>query len=108
MTRLQRIAAVLGGTLALGLAAFVVHAVIEPTDPVNAIRRLAESGRLNGVSEAEIHARYGQPVITAYFADWDDRFIIGNDGSYFAIDNSWLVVRYDAERRVREARVVVD
>lgn len=68
--------------------------------------RQVERGRITSLIELE--ARFGPPYGRA-FTNWDHAFHLGDDGSFFAIDSSWLVVRTDpASGRVIEAEVIVD
>jgi hypothetical protein len=57
---------------------------------------------------AELEHRFGPPS-GRDFAGWDHAFHLGDDGSYFAMDSSWLAVRVDpASGMVIEARVIGD
>ncbi|MEQ9096726.1 MAG: hypothetical protein RIE32_10735 [Phycisphaerales bacterium] len=70
------------------------------------IVRQAERGR--AVEVAEIEQRFG----TSYerdFAGWDRAYHLGDDGSFFAIDSRWLVIRLNPQTgRVIDAAVIVD
>ncbi|MFI4917169.1 MAG: hypothetical protein ACIAS6_11770 [Phycisphaerales bacterium JB060] len=94
------------GTLGLFAALYLV---LRPPAHIRAGHAAAsqvERGRITGM--AELEHRFGPPYGRG-FAGWDHAFHLGDVGSYFAIDSSWLVVRVDpASGRVIEARVIVD
>lgn len=68
--------------------------------------RQVDRGQITKV--AELEQRFGPPYSRS-FSNWDYAFHLGDDGSFFGIDSSWLVVRTDpASGRVIEAEVLVD
>ena len=65
------------------------------------IRRRALDGR----SRAEVVTLLGPPTRTDYFNDWDMVYWLGRERNrYLAIDSEWLVIRLDAQGRVKEYR----
>ena len=68
---------------------------------------LVRSGRLRGLTEAEVTALLGPPPEVSYFHEWDMVYLLGPCRCLFPIDNEWLVIRLD-EGRVSQARVVQD
>ncbi len=53
--------------------------------------------------------QFGPPDQDGYFREWDHAFILGPDeGSYFGIDSSWLIVRLGDDGKVREAQLATD
>lgn len=92
----------------LGLA-IILYLDLRPPAHIragHAAARQVERGRITRL--AELERRFGAPYGRA-FDGWDHAFHLGDDGTYFAIDSSWLVVRTDpASGRVIEARVIVD
>lgn len=93
---------------ALGLLV-IFYLVLRPPAHIragHAAARQVERGRITQL--AELERRFGVPYGRG-FDGWDHAFHLGDDGTYFAIDSSWLVVRTDpASGRVIEARVIVD
>lgn len=64
-------------------------------------------GRFIGLSREAITEILGPPIETAHFREWDMHYVLGPDGSYFSIDHSWLVLKFE-DGVVVEAKVLVD
>jgi len=62
---------------------------------------------LVGLTESEITKRLGAPVQTDYFADWDLKYLVGQERGLFPIDNEWLVIKIENSIAV-DARVITD
>jgi hypothetical protein len=85
----------------------------EPKDGLDDTRgRLADgllaSRTLIGKSRVEVVALLGEPPPTDYFDEYDMVYWLGADRGWVPIDSEWLVMRLDLNRRVSEARIVVD
>lgn len=61
-----------------------------------------------GMTKDEIEALLGLPTQTSKFRDWDLVYRLGMERSLFNIDSEWLVVRFGAEGKVTEFRIVRD
>lgn len=70
--------------------------------------RLVESEALVGMSQTSVAALLGPPTQTDKFQDWDLVYWLGVERGYLPIDSEWLVIRFDADRRVSEVRIVPD
>jgi len=55
---------------------------------------------LQGKARADVIALLGEPTPTDKWKGTDMIYVLGNDGSYFAIDNEWLVIDLDERQRV--------
>jgi hypothetical protein len=64
--------------------------------------------RLVGMSRAEIAALLGTPHPTEYFRNYDLVYWLGPERGFISIDSEWLVIRFDSNDRVAEARIVRD
>ena len=68
---------------------------------------LARHG-LQGQSRPEVVALLGEPRPTTYFREYDLVYWLGPERGPMSIDSEWLVIRLDAQGRVREHRLVTD
>ena len=57
---------------------------------------------------AEIESLLGPADETSYFRRWDFVYWLGPERGFIRIDSEWLVLRFDAEDRVSEFRLVRD
>lgn len=62
---------------------------------------------LKGMTEAQVMKLLGEPTQTNKW-DADMVYVLGNDGSYFAIDNEWLLINLDKRNRVASFRRTTD
>lgn len=70
---------------------------------------LMEKHDLSGKARAEVEVLLGPKEQTPYFNDWDLVYWLGPGRYSNAIgDSEWLVLRFDAQGKVREYRVVHD
>ena len=67
-----------------------------------------ERGILRGASRDSVERLLGPRDKTDYFRDWDLVYWLGPERSMFGIDSEWLVVRFGADGRVSDARIVTD
>ena len=67
----------------------------------------SKPGSLVGRSLDEVTRSLGPPHAGRSFTGWDCCYRLGDDGSYFSIDSSWLVLRVQGGQ-VLDARVIVD
>jgi hypothetical protein len=72
------------------------------------IEWLVRSGRLDGLTRAEVVGLLGPPDGGPYFRDWDLVWWLGPERGLMSIDSEWLVVRIGSDGRVAEYRVVRD
>jgi outer membrane protein assembly factor BamE (lipoprotein component of BamABCDE complex) len=70
--------------------------------------RIVARRMLSGKTRAEVIAMLGEPRKTDYFSDWDLVYWLGRERGFISIDSEWLVVRFDANKRVLEYRIVRD
>jgi hypothetical protein len=70
--------------------------------------RIVARRMLSGKTRPEVIAMLGEPPKTDYFSDWDLVYWLGNERGFISIDSEWLVVRFDAHKRVLEYRIVRD
>jgi hypothetical protein len=69
---------------------------------------LLASGRLIGLTRAEVIATLGVPPQTNYFREYDFVYWLGLQRGFAGIDSEWLVIKLDDDGRVREAKLVND
>lgn len=55
---------------------------------------------LKGMSRREVIAFLGPPTTTDTWRRADMTYVLGSEGSYFAIDNEWLFIKLDRHNRV--------
>jgi len=67
-----------------------------------------ERGILRGASRDSVERLLGPRDKTEYFRDWDLVYWLGPERDMFGIDSEWLVVRFGADGRVRDARILTD
>jgi outer membrane protein assembly factor BamE (lipoprotein component of BamABCDE complex) len=70
--------------------------------------RLIADHQLDGLTKTEVLKLLGEPPATSYFKDWDLVYWLGNERGFVSIDSEWLVIRFDANARVSEYRIVRD
>lgn len=70
--------------------------------------RIVARRMLDGKARAEVVAMLGEPPKTGYFSDWNLVYRLGMERGFISIDSEWLVVRFDANERVSEYRIVRD
>ena len=63
---------------------------------------------LDGRTRDEVRALLGPADSTPYFRDWDFVYWLGPERGYLSIDSEWLGVRFDADGRVLETRLLRD
>lgn len=56
--------------------------------------------QLKGMSRQQVVALLGPPTTTDKWRGADMIYVLGNDGSIFAIDNEWLFIKLDLHDRV--------
>src|SRR5687767_433299 len=69
--------------------------------------RIIARRTLSGKTRADVVAMLGEPPKTGV-SDWDLRYWLGPERGFMSIDSEWLVVRFDANDRVSEYRIVPD
>jgi hypothetical protein len=69
---------------------------------------LIQSGQLDDKAEDEVLTLLGPPTDTKYFSDWDAVYWLGPERGFLRLDSEWLVLRFDAEGRVSDYRLVRD
>ena len=70
--------------------------------------RIVARRLLDGKSRVEVVSMLGEPPKTGYFSDWHFVYRLGMERGFISIDSEWLVVRFDANDRVSEYRIVRD
>ena len=55
---------------------------------------------LKGMPRQQVVALLGPPTTTDKWRGADMTYVLGNDGSMFAIDNEWLFIKLDGDDRV--------
>lgn len=63
---------------------------------------------LEGRTKGEVISLLGEPTQTDKWEGADMIYVLGNDGSYMAIDHEWLLVDLDERERVVSVKRVVD
>jgi hypothetical protein len=69
---------------------------------------LIQSGQLDKKAQDEVFTLLGSPTDTNYFADWDAVYWLGPERGFLRLDSEWLVLRFDADGRVSEYKLVRD
>ncbi|MCP3732348.1 hypothetical protein M9978_18155 [Sphingomonas sp. MG17] len=69
---------------------------------------LVRSGRLDGLTRAQVVKLLGRPDGGPYFRDWDLVYLLGPERGLIGLDSEWLVLRIGSDGRVAEYRVVRD
>lgn len=64
--------------------------------------------RLKGMARAEVVNFLGEPTATDKWDGADMVYVLGNDGTYFPIDNEWLLIDLDQHNRVVSFKQVKD
>lgn len=67
---------------------------------------LVRDRKLIGLTEVEIDETLGPPYEHWDFAGWDRTYYLGPDSA--CVDSIWLVIRFDGEGRVSEAKITND
>jgi hypothetical protein len=70
--------------------------------------RIVARRMLDGKTRVEVLSMLGEPPKTGYFSDWNLVYWLGAERGFVSIDSEWLVVRFDADERVSEYRIVRD
>jgi hypothetical protein len=63
---------------------------------------------LLGMKHDQVIDLLGIPPDYGYFRDYDLVYWLGDERGFISIDSEWLVIRFDADDRVSEARLVTD
>jgi hypothetical protein len=63
---------------------------------------------LVGAARSQVLDLLGQPPSTDKFSDWDLVYCLGPERGLFSIDSEWLVIRFDKNEKVIEAKDVQD
>ena len=67
---------------------------------------LIGSGKLQGLTRAEIFSLLSEPPKTDYFKEYDLVYDLGPERSSISIDSEWLVVKFGQDGRVAKAAIV--
>jgi len=67
---------------------------------------LIGSGKLQGLTRAEIFSLLSEPPKTDYFKEYDLVYYLGPERSSISIDSEWLVVKFGQDGRVAKAAIV--
>ena len=59
-----------------------------------------------GLTEAEVLETLGEPTSERFAPEWESSYWLRPQG--FCMDGHYLVINYDLDRRVSDARVVTD
>jgi len=70
--------------------------------------RIVARRMLDGKARADVVAMLGEPPKTGNSSDWNLVYRLGMERGFVSIDSEWLVVRFDANDRVSEYRIVRD
>ena len=70
--------------------------------------RLLARRSLRGKTKNEVLALLGIPRATEYFRDWDLVYWLGSERGFISIDSEWLVLKFNSEGRVSDAKIVTD
>jgi hypothetical protein len=85
-----------------------VERVDVPPVRLHMVEWLIRSGRLDGLTRAQIAALLGPASDSGYFRDWDFVYWLGPERGLFSIDSEWLVIRIGPDGRVADYRIVSD
>jgi hypothetical protein len=69
---------------------------------------LLASRDLVGLSRSQVEQLLGPAGATTKWRDWDLVYWLGSERGPFGIDAEWLVIRFDDQELVSEARIVRD
>lgn len=72
------------------------------------LQDLLERHPLEGRTRSEIVALLGEPTPTDKWEGAEMIYVLGNDGSYMAIDHEWLLIDLDQRERVVAFKTVRD
>ena len=72
------------------------------------VDRLLARRSLRGKTKNEVLALLGIPRATEYFRDWDLVYWLGSERGFISIDSEWLVLKFNSEGRVSDAKIVTD
>lgn len=67
---------------------------------------LVRERKLIGLTAAEIDEELGPPYASWDFAGWDRTYYLGPDSA--CVDSTWLVIRFDDNGKVVEAKITND
>ncbi|MGE0601491.1 MAG: hypothetical protein AB7J35_18750 [Dehalococcoidia bacterium] len=67
---------------------------------------LVKSGELIGLTEVDLHERFGEPSSRKVGGDLS--YWLSPDDGLFCVDSKWLTFDFDAEGRVARARITQD
>jgi len=70
--------------------------------------RLASSGRLNGLTQAEVVALLGASTDTEKFKNHRLIYVLGPERGFIRIDYEWLAIDFDSAGQVSSVAVVSD
>lgn len=100
------------GAAAIVLCLFALAIAWRSSSPqslTSRARHLIKTGKVYTFDLPMLVEQFGPPDQDGYFREWDHAFILGPDeGSYFGIDSSWLIVRLGDDGKVREAQLATD
>jgi outer membrane protein assembly factor BamE (lipoprotein component of BamABCDE complex) len=75
---------------------------------VDMLQDLLKRHPLKGRTRTEVVALLGEPTQTDKWKGAEMIYVLGNDGSYFAIDHEWLLIDLDQRQRVASFRTARD
>jgi hypothetical protein len=70
--------------------------------------RMTSSGRLEGMTRAEVIALLGEPTDTEKFKERGLIYVLGPERGFIRIDYEWLAIDFDSSGRVSNVAVVSD
>ena len=65
-------------------------------------------GRLSGQPRTSVAELLGPPTPTVKWRDWDLVYWLGAERGFIGIDSEWLVIRFNGDGVVTDARIVHD
>ncbi|WP_432200354.1 hypothetical protein ACRAQ7_12210 [Erythrobacter sp. W53] len=75
---------------------------------IEMIEHLRWSGKLDGLSEAEVVELLGPETETTYFQEYDFVYSLGPERGFLSIDSEWLVIDFDDNGEVSRYQIVRD
>jgi hypothetical protein len=79
-----------------------------PSTLIAKAESMIDDGSIKKLGRDDLVASFGHPNDEGYFSDWDNAFWLGTPENTYSVDSKWLVVNYDDNAIVKEARIVMD
>ena len=75
---------------------------------VKMVEHLLWSGKLDGLTQAEVVELLGPETQTTYFSEFDSVYWLGPERGILKLDSAWLVIDFDESGVVSNYKIVED